>query len=429
MLIKRLLIIIYFIFYLYSVYYLITKNFKSNESILNIKTKRFRNLKIHAILVDKNFTQTKLELQELSGDYEELPSIETIPHNPTKYTIENIYFLITTNTHRIRFTINFIKFWSKIAHINCLILFEEDDYLKRRSVHYFLQNHALPCQIKTSNITRYEERYFQLIDFAWKLIQNENQSIKWFAIGDDDTMWFIDNLLKTLEQYDSSKLIYLGNTSDKNETVQRHGNYYAYGGGGILLTKSLVSLLGNSFQLCRKKYSHMFGGDEMIGKCLTQILNVNLTINKHFHQIDHEGDMEGFFQSGIEGLVTLHHMFSFWEPFPSEHVEDEIDILKLIENAYRKLNSDYLKRFFKINKQRNQTLLLTNGYSFTLFNRILTKQELYQLELTWAGHTQFYQRKTRPKEKNKIDFFFQQFLNNSSIYQYRKRQIEILFNN
>jgi hypothetical protein len=371
-----------------------------------------------------------LELKEFSGNYEELSSsIETISNNHYKYSIENIYFLITTNTDRIHFTINFIKFWSKIAHINCLIVFEENDYVRKGSIRYFLKNHALPCQIKTSNITRYEERYFQLIDFGWNLIKNNKKSIQWFAISDDDTIWFIDNLLKTLEQYNSSKLIYLGNLSDKNDTVYRHGSYYAYGGAGILLTKPLVSLFSKSFQVCRKRFVHMFGGDEMIGKCLTQILKVNLTINKHFHQMDHEGDMEGYFQSGMEGLVTLHHMFSLWEPFPSEHIENEIEILKLIEIAYQRLNSDYLKRYFKINKQKNQTLLLTNGYSFTLFNRILTKYELNQLELTWSD-SYVYQRKTRSKEKNKIDFFFQQFTDqstNSSIYQYKKKQIEIIF--
>jgi hypothetical protein len=149
---------------------------QSNDSIFSIKKRRFRHLKIHSIIPDKNSSQTKFELKEFSGNYEELSSIETIPDNSNQYTIENIYFILTTNTDRIRFTVNFIKFWSKIAHINCLILFEESDYVKKGSIRYFIENHELPCQIKTSNITRYEERYFQLADLAWRFIQNEKKN-------------------------------------------------------------------------------------------------------------------------------------------------------------------------------------------------------------------------------------------------------------
>ena len=410
---KRLFLIIHLVLGCYF----ISQTFKFNH--------RSPKTSIDLLILEAKFNQTIIDF---SGEYEELPSKQPFNTSIGKYTIENIYFLLTTNTARIRYTMMFLKFWSNIPRINCLIVFEENDLNQRDFVRYHIENNHIPCRIVQSNIRRFEERYFQLLDFARNILQEKNHSnIEWFAIGDDDTLWFIDNLLHTLEQYNSSELIYLGNTSDRNETIRNHGTYYAYGGGGILLSKSLIIQAGNSFEVCRKKYRNMFGGDEMIGKCFTEILKVNLTINDHFHQIDHEGDMEGLFQSGIDGLVTLHHLFILWEPFPPEHLEAEIDILNLIALTYQRLKGDYLKRFFRINLETNQTLLFTYGYSLTVYNRILTREEFDQIESTWT-RSHFYGRKTRPKDKNKFDFFFKQFSSHTSdtgLYQYYQEQIEI----
>ncbi|CAF3969746.1 unnamed protein product, partial [Adineta steineri] len=55
--------------------------------------------------------------------------------------------------------------------------------------------------------------------------------------------------------------------SDKISQVQRHGVYFAYGGGGIVLSRPLALLFSTYTKKC-KQYLNMFGGDEMIGKCV-----------------------------------------------------------------------------------------------------------------------------------------------------------------
>lgn len=384
-----------------------------------------RKTSINLLIFDRYFNRT---ITDFSGEYRALSNKQSFRAPVKKYTIDNIYFLLTTNSQRIRYTINFLRFWLTSPTINCLILFEEKDFNHRQWIRSHFENNQISCRIEQSNIQRFEERYFQLIDYASNLLREHNHSnIEWIAIGDDDTLWFIDNLLEILQQYNSSNIIYLGNTSDRNETIENHGNYYAYGGGGILLSKTLILHIANSSQLCLKKYKSMFGGDEIIGKCLTEFFKINLTLNEHFHQLDHAGDLEGFFQSGINGLVSLHHLFTLWEPFPIEHLNEEVDILNLISTAYRKLKGDFLKRFVRFNYRRKQTLLLTHGYSFSIYNRILNEEEFDEIELTW-NHSQFYQRKTRMKDSKKIDFFFREFhssINHSTIYQYHQQQLEI----
>jgi hypothetical protein len=402
------------IFCIYCLKYLI--NDKNNETI---------NLKVECLFNDQLLKLNQIQLKDLSGEYQQISNREKIV-SKNKYFIEDLYFLLTTNTKRIRYTIHFIKFWAKIKNIKCLIVFEENDLSNKIFIKQFLLRHEIKCQIETSTVKRYEERYFQLIQLIFNKT-NLNQ-IKWFCIGDDDTIWFMNNLLKTLEQYNSSKLLYLGNVSDKNKSLNLHGSYYAYGGAGILLSQPLAFSFANNLNKC-KQFMNINNGDEMIGSCLTQMLKINLTINKHFHQIDHQGDIYGFLQSGIDGLVTLHHVFSQWEPFPQEHSNDEKDILNILSISYYTHDFNFLKRFVKFNLNKNQTFLLTIGYSFTLFNRILTFDQLNQIEQTWCCEP-FVHRTSRNKEINNINWFFKQLNNKnsnriSSIYQYNEKQRNI----
>lgn len=402
--------------------YLISINYKSKNLILNNKRKGILNLTVKLLSSNE-------ELKDFSGEYEEISSIETTSNNNNKYNIEEIYFLLTTNTQRIHHTKLLIQFWSKYKNIQCIIFFEEEDFLKREYLKEYLETNEVSCQIQTTNIQRYEERYFQLIQFGLNYIIKQNKTFQWFAIGDDDTIWFINNLLNTLKQYNSSKFIYLGNISDRNQSVYHHGDFYAYGGAGILLTKPLVLLISQYSSRCLKQFKNSFGGDEIIGKCITKLLNISLTKNKYFHQIDHEDDIHGLLQSGINGLVTLHHIFSLWEPFPSEHFIYEKDIINIIYIAYQIYQQDFLKTFFKINFQKNQTLLLTIGYSFTLFNSILSIEQLNKVEMTWKN-SYLYQRLTRSKHKNKRNWFIKQLNNQTnSIYQNNQQLIQIIFNN
>ncbi|CAF3497360.1 unnamed protein product [Rotaria sp. Silwood1] len=235
-------------------------------------------------------------------------------------------------------------------------------------------------------------------------MQTTRKNIEWFAVGDDDTVWFVNNLLHTLQPYNSSKLMYIGDISDRKSQVKYHGAYYAYGGGGVLLSRPLTILFAQHTQEC-KRFLNLYGGDEMIGKCITEVLKVKLTRNKNFHQMDSSGDLTGYLESGIDGLVSLHHMFSLWKPFPNDHTNNINETTNLLQLAYIIFDRNFLKRFVRVNYKTSQTLLLTMGYSFTLFNRILSHTDLAQVENTWSGG-EMATRETRPKENNKTTWYF-----------------------
>ncbi|CAM4836485.1 unnamed protein product [Rotaria magnacalcarata] len=380
-------------------------NIPSSKSKAKLITAVF----VQTLVDDKSPTPKRLTLNEFSHEYEELSIKRNLNTSIHKYFIEQIYFAFTTNTKRIRETIHAVKFWAARPNIHCLTIFERKDLASASLMNSYLAGQGISCEIQTSNIIRFEERYLELIEQAWSSsISSSNASVKtiqWFAFGDDDTVWFLDNLLQTLQQYNASTSIYLGNISDKLGAIRHHGTYYAYGGGGIILSRPLALKAAQHMKDCRR-FHHFFGGDEMIGKCITEILKINLTRNQNFHQMDHEGDMDGYFESGIQGLVSLHHMFSYWEPFPEEHTINPRETMDLLKLAYQTFNHDFLKRYVRIDQQTNRTFLLTMGYSFSVINRILTHDELMKVENTWWCCSQFVDQETRPKERNKTTWYF-----------------------
>jgi hypothetical protein len=267
--------------------------------------------------------------------------------------------------------------------------------------------------VQTSNVTRFEERYFELLYLAWNNqekndIDKKNKRVQWFAVGDDDTVWFIENLLYTLQHYNSSNVIYLGDISDKTVQIAHHRDYYAYGGGGVLLSRPLVLRFSQHTQEC-KRFTNMFAGDAMIGKCVTAVLKVNLTRNSNFHQMDHGGDNSGILESGVDGLVSLHHMFCIWKPFFDEHADKINETMYLLELAYNTFKKTFLKRYVRFNYKTKQTLLITLGYSFSIFSRILSHAELTEIEKTWCCG-EMVERRTRPKEKNKATWHFRRVM-------------------
>ena len=362
-------------------------------------------LYLNVEILEQGRGQRWFDTNELSGEYEELPDLFPRRSSRFVYRLDEIFVALTSNTQRILDTIHEIQFWSQDPSIRCLITFDERDLRYHLDVHQWLKDRGVRCQILNSTAKRFEERYFHLLVQSWNLIESQSLAIRWLALSDDDTLWFMSNLLHLLREYNASELIYLGNISDRLESIQYHGDHFGYGGGGILLSRPLHARLVQSWNECRDKYSDLYGGDEMVGKCLVENLKINLTRNMHFHQFDHQGDLRGYLQSGINGVVALHHLFSSWEPFPVQHVRNESHLIALLRSAYDEHRIDLFKRYRKYNWLKNQTYLFTLGYSFSIIDQIVTPEEFQQVERTWCC-TRMTARQFRPLLFHQIQWFF-----------------------
>lgn len=113
---------------------------------------------------------------------------------------------------------------------------------------------------------------------------NHSSDVKWYVFGDDDTIFFPENLVKTLDKYDHRLWYYIGAYSENYEGSQAFGFGMAFGGGGFVLSSSLAQVIAKVFDSCIERYSYLYGSDARVYSCITE-LGVGLTYEPGFHQV------------------------------------------------------------------------------------------------------------------------------------------------
>ncbi|KAI9094242.1 hypothetical protein K1719_026824 [Acacia pycnantha] len=135
-----------------------------------------------------------------------------------------------------------------------------------------------------------------------------HSDVRWYVFGDDDTVFFTENLLKILSKYDHELWYYIGAHSESYEQNRFFGFGMAFGGAGFAISSSLAKVLAKVFDSCIERYPHLYGSDSRVYSCLTE-LGVGLTHEPGFHQVDMHGNMFGLLAAHpVTPLLSLHHM-------------------------------------------------------------------------------------------------------------------------
>ena len=108
--------------------------------------------------------------------------------------------------------------------------------------------------------------------------------VRWFVFGDDDTIFFPDNLVKTLSKYDHGLWYYIGTHSEVFQQNMFFGFEMAFGGAGFAISYPLAKVLAKVFDSCIERYPHLYGSDSRVYSCLAE-LGVGLTHEPGFHQV------------------------------------------------------------------------------------------------------------------------------------------------
>ncbi|MCO5572564.1 hypothetical protein L7F22_026320 [Adiantum nelumboides] len=108
--------------------------------------------------------------------------------------------------------------------------------------------------------------------------------VKWFVMGDDDTVFAAENLLQLLRKYDSNELYYIGNPSESHSSNTYFSHGMSFGGGGIAISYPLAKMLSGMLDDCIERYPFLFGSDDRLHACITE-LGVPLTKEPGFHQV------------------------------------------------------------------------------------------------------------------------------------------------
>ncbi|KZV54289.1 hypothetical protein F511_34732 [Dorcoceras hygrometricum] len=214
------------------------------------------------------------------------------------------------------------------------------------------------------------------------------KNVRWFVMGDDDTVFFTENLVNVLSKYDHNQMYYIGGNSESVEQDLSHSYRMAYGGGGFAISYPLAAELVRILDGCIDRYADLYGSDQKIGACMSEI-GVPLTKELGFHQLDIQGSPYGLLSAHpLAPLVSLHHLDYIQPLFPGT---TRIDSVKKLVKAYKSDPTRALQHSFCYDLSRNWSVSVSWGYSVQLYPFLMTGKDLstpLQTFLTWRTWSQ-----------------------------------------
>lgn len=212
--------------------------------------------------------------------------------------------------------------------------------------------------------------------------------VRWFVMGDDDTIFFTENLVTVLSKYDHNEMYYIGGVSESVEQDVIHSYTMGYGGGGFAISYPLAAELVRVLDGCINRYSMFYGSDQRIGGCMSEI-GVPLTRELGFHQVDIRGSPYGLLAAHpVAPLVSLHHLDYVQPIFPGK---SRVDSVKHLTEAYKSDPSRVIQQSICYDLNKNWSISLSWGYTIQLYPKVLTAKTLttpIQTFLTWRTWSQ-----------------------------------------
>ncbi|VFQ93801.1 unnamed protein product [Cuscuta campestris] len=209
--------------------------------------------------------------------------------------------------------------------------------------------------------------------------------IRWFVFGDDDTVFFPENVARILSKYDDRRWYYIGCHSESYEQNAKHSFDMAFGGGGFAISAPLARVLARVMDSCLFRYPHLYGSDGRIFACLAE-LGVSLTRELGFHQVDVRGDIFGILSAHPLSLAaSLHHLDKVDPIFPN------MSRVQAMEHLFKAVRADSARIFQQsvcYDRSSSLTVSVSWGYSVQVYKGDVLLPDLLRLPRTfrpWRG--------------------------------------------
>ncbi|XP_059311455.1 uncharacterized protein LOC132063026 [Lycium ferocissimum] len=215
-----------------------------------------------------------------------------------------------------------------------------------------------------------DPRVLRMVHGIMEVVREAHEGVRWVIMGDDDSIFFVDNMVDILAQYDHTRYYYFGGHSEHILANYFFSFHQAFGGAGIMLSYPLAKALANDMMSCLKRYAHFRSADKTTMTCIADI-GVNLTPLEGIHQIDLRGDLSGFLSSHPKSLLMSLHHFDKVEPlFPfMDRAQSGYHLL----NAAKYDQSRMLQQTICYKRSNNWTFSISWGYSAHIYENIMPR--------------------------------------------------------
>ncbi|GMJ06253.1 hypothetical protein like AT4G23490 [Hibiscus trionum] len=229
-------------------------------------------------------------------------------------------------------------------------------------------------------------------------LRMELDNVRWFVMGDDDTVFITDNLVRILRKYDHTQYYYIGSSSESHiqNIVFSYG--MAYGGGGFAISYPLAKALAKMQDRCIQRYPGLYGSDDRMQACMSE-LGVPLTKELGFHQYDVYGNLLGLLAAHpVTPLVSLHHLDVVEPIFPNATRVEALRRLMLPVNLD---SAGVMQQSICYDKAKSWTVSVSWGFAVLVFRGIFSPREIEMPSrtfLNWYRRADYtaYAFNTRP---------------------------------
>ncbi|KAJ5899710.1 hypothetical protein N7495_004454 [Penicillium taxi] len=313
-------------------------------------------------------TSQHVGVEEISdGCTVPIPVSVQVPQPPKLADASHIDFGVATTISRLNDSLDQFAHWAGYTRTRIFALVEPEkdsgngvNYLRTKA-------DALGINlVVTVSDDDYLYRYFALVPL---LQQNMRESTRWGCIIDDDTFFIsMAALVDAMDGYDHTKPMYVGGLSEGMPQIAVFG-MIAFGGAGVFLSRPLLNEITAVYNECEQM---TYTGDRRLANCIYQYTTTRLTVDHRLRQLDLMKDASGFFESGREPPLSVHHWKSWFE--------SNIPKLAVISNLCG--DTCLLRRWFF-----NDNWYLTNGFSIVQygFENTPAPNDI-TMEMSWEPH-------------------------------------------
>ncbi|XP_075498179.1 uncharacterized protein LOC142536753 isoform X2 [Primulina tabacum] len=296
------------------------------------------------------------------------------PPYPPPITVKNLLFSIASSASSFASRAAYVQMWhNPISHLNTTFLFL-DLPVPNPSSFSTLPPIIIP---QNSSYLTAGHRIARIVKDAFAL---NIPDISWYVFGDDDTVFFTDNLVKILSKYDHSRWYYIGCSSEIYEQNEKFSFDMAFGGGGYAISAPLVQAMHRVLDSCLNRYPHLYGSDARIFACVSE-LGVRLTVEPGFHQVDIRGNLFGMLSSHPLSLVaSLHHIDAVEPIFPG------MSRIHSLEHLFKAAHFDparILQQTVCYDRTNELTVSISWGYAIQLYEENMLLPEVLSLQRTF----------------------------------------------
>ncbi|KAL5174294.1 hypothetical protein HKD37_08G020774 [Glycine soja] len=249
------------------------------------------------------------------------------------------------------------------------------------------------------------------------------KDVRWFVMGDDDTVFVTENLIRVLRKYDHNELYYIGSLSESHLQNIFFSYNMAYGGGGFAISYPLAKALQKMQDRCIQRYPALYGSDDRMQACMAE-LGVPLTKEIGFHQYDVYGNLFGLLASHpVTPLVSLHHLDVVEPIFPNV---TQVEALQRLTIPMKLDSAGLMQQSICYDKSKSWTVSVSWGFAVEIFRGVFSPREMEMPSrtfLNWYRRADYtaYAFNTRPVSRNPCQkpfvFYFSKAKYNSTMQQ------------